>query len=136
MSSPAWELQKAVYGALIANAGVVAALGGARVYDDVPRGAVFPYVTFGPTTTRDWSTGTDEGAEHTLTLRAWSKGGGAREVHLVLDAIRRAMHEASLSLAGHRLVSLRHEVSDAARESDGETWHGSVRFRAVTEPNP
>lgn len=136
MSSPDWELQKAIYGALVADTGVVAALGGARIYDDVPRGAVFPYVTFGPVTTRDWSTGTEQGAEHTLTLRAWSKNGGAREVHLVLDAVRAALHEAALTLTGHRLVSLRHEMSDAAREGDGETWQGIARFRAVTEPVP
>lgn len=136
MSSPAWELQKAVYGVLVGNAGLVAALGGARIYDEVPRGAAFPYVTFGPSTTRDWSTGTERGAEHTLTLRAWSKGGGAREVHAVLEAIRSALHEAALTLDGHRLVSLRHEVSDAVREADGETWRGTVRFRAVTEPVP
>lgn len=136
MSSPAWELQKAAYEALVANSALVAQLGGARVYDSVPRGAAFPYVTFGPSATRDWSTGTEKGAEHTLTLRAWSKGGGAREVHLVLDAVRAALHEATLTLDGHRLVSLRHEASDAAREADGETWQGAVRFRAVTEPVP
>lgn len=136
MAAPAWELQKAVYGALIANAGLVAALGGARIYDEVPRGAAFPYVTFGPISTRDWSTGTDEGVEHTLTLRAWSKGSGAREVHLVLDAVRAALHEAALTISGQRLVSLRHEASEAARERDGETWQGTARFRAVTEPVP
>lgn len=134
MSSPAWELQKAVHGALTTHAGLLALLGGARVYDDVPRGAAFPYVTFGPSVTRDWSTGTEAGAEHVLTLRAWSKAGGAREVHLVLEAIRAALHEASLTLTGHRLVSLRHEASDAVRDADGETFHGTVRFRAVTEP--
>jgi hypothetical protein len=134
MSSPAWELQKAVYGALVADAALVALLGGARIYDDVPRGAAFPYITFGPGTTRDWSTGTEAGAEHLFTLRAWSKAGGEKEVHLVLEAIRAALHEASLTLDGHRLVSLRHETSDALRGADGETYQGVARFRAVTEP--
>lgn len=134
MSSAAWELQKAVYRALAEDAGLLSALGGAHVFDDVPRAATFPYVTFGRSTMRDWSTGTEQGAEHVLTLRAWSKGGGAREVHLVLDAIRAALHEAMLSVSGHRLVSLRHEVSEAVRQNDGEVWHGTARFRAVTEP--
>jgi hypothetical protein len=134
MSSPAWELQKAVYGALVADAALVALLGGERIYDDVPRGAVFPYVSFGPGTTRDWSTGTETGAEHLFTLRCWSKAGGEKEVHLVLEAIRAALHEASLVLTDHRLVSLRHEASDALRGADGETYQGVARFRAVTEP--
>lgn len=134
MTSPAWELQKAVYGRLVANAGVLAALGGARVYDAVPRAVVFPYVTFGPSLVRDWSTGTESGAEHALTLRVWSKAGGERETHRILDALRGALHEASLTLSGHRLVSLRHEASDTARGADGETYAGVARFRAVTEP--
>lgn len=134
MTSPAWELQKAVYGALAEDADLLALLGGARVYDEVPRGAAFPYVTFGPSAVRDWSTGTETASEHALTLRVWSKAGGGRQVHLVIEAIRAALHEASLTLAGHRLVSLRHETSDAGRESDGETYYGIARFRAVTEP--
>lgn len=136
MSSAAWELQKAVYGALVANADLAAVLGGARIYDEVPRGATFPYITVGATTTRDWSTGTEEGAEHTLTLTAWSKSPGAREVHLALDAVRAALSEAALSISGQRLVNMRHETSDVVRERDGETWQGIARFRAVTEPNP
>jgi len=36
-------------------------------------------------------------------------------------------------LSGHRLINLRHEFSEARRDSDGETFHGIARFRAVTE---
>lgn len=133
MASPAWELQKAVYGALVADSALAALLGGARVYDEVPRGAAFPYVTFGPSAIRDWSTGTETASEHAVTLRAWSKHGGEREVHRILDAIRAALHDAPLSLDGYRLVNLRHETSEMAREADGETHRGTARFRAVIE---
>lgn len=134
MSSPGWELQKAIYAELAADSALTALLGGERIYDDVPRGAAFPYVTFGPSTTRDWSTGTETGAEHLITLRAWSKGGGQKEVHILLEAVRTALHEASLTIAGHRLVSIRHELSDTLRSADGESYQGIARFRAVTEP--
>jgi len=136
MASPAWELQKAVYGALVADTGLAALLGGAWVYDEVPRGAAFPYVTFGPSAVRDWSAGTETASEHVFTLRVWSKHGGEREVHRILEAIRAALHDASLSLDGFRLVNLRHETSDTAREADGETHRGTARFRAVVEPIP
>ncbi|WP_439542643.1 DUF3168 domain-containing protein [Hyphomicrobium sp.] len=134
MTSPAWELQKAIYARLVADAPLLALLGGARVYDSMPRGAAFPYVSFGPSTTRDWSTGTEAGSEHAVTLRVWSKAGGEKAVHLVLEAIRVALHDVPLTLTGHRLVSLRHELSDSARASDGEIYAGVARFRAVTEP--
>jgi hypothetical protein len=136
MTSPSWELQKAIYAALVAHAPLVGLLGGARVYDDVPRGAEFPYVTFGPATMRDWSTGTETGAEHLVTLRAWSKSGGEKQVHEILEAVRAALHETGLVVAGHRLVGLRHELSDTIRGADGETYQGIARFRAVTEPAP
>ena len=136
MGSPAWDLQKAIYAVLVDDVALVALLGSGRVYDDVPRGAPFPYVTFGPSTTRDWSTGTERGAEHLLTLRTWSKAGGEKETHEILEAVRAALHETSLSLDGHRLVSLRHEMSDTTRGADGETYQGVARFRAVTEPQP
>ncbi|WP_072392089.1 DUF3168 domain-containing protein [Hyphomicrobium sp. CS1GBMeth3] len=136
MSSPAWELQKAVYGALVAEEDLVALLGGERIYDEVPRSAAFPYVSFGPSTVRDWSTSTETASEHLFTLRAWSKAGGERETHVLLEAIRAALHEEALSLTGYRLVSIRHETSDVTRAADGETYQGIARFRAVIEPQP
>jgi hypothetical protein len=134
MASPAWELQKAIHGALTSDAAVTASLGGARVYDDVPRGAELPYVTFGASTARDWSTGTEAGSEHSVVLNVWSRHAGEREVHLIMAAVRDALHEAALGITGHRLISLRHEVSEAVRDPDGETYRGIIRFRAVLEP--
>jgi len=134
VSSAAWELQKAIYAALRADAPLAALLGAARIYDDVPRGAAFPYVTFGPSTTRDWSTGTETGAEHIVTLRAWSKAGGEREVHQILDTVRAALEGATLAIEGQRLVNFRYEASETQRGADGETFAGAARFRAVTEP--
>jgi len=134
MSSAAWALQKSVHAALTADVPLTALLGGPRIYDDVPRGASFPYLTFGLSTERDWSTGGEAGAEHVLTLHVWSEAGGRKETHEIIGAVRAALHDAALTLVGHRLVNLRHELSDARREPDGETYHGIVRFRAVTEP--
>ena len=136
MASAAFALQKAIYNRLIGDAGVLAALGGARVYDDVPARKEFPYVTFGSAIERDWSTGTEAGKEHVLTLNVWSRAHGRKESDDVLEAARVALHDVVLTLDGHRLVNLRHEVSDVRRDSDGETYNGSARFRAVTEPPP
>lgn len=134
MASASWELQKAVHAVLSGDSALVALLGGARVYDDVPRGAEFPYITFGPVTVRDWSTGTETASEHLFSLHVWCRSAGERQVHLIIDAVRVALHDSALTLSGHRLVNLRHEIFDAARQSDGETYHGLMRFRAVTEP--
>lgn len=135
MASSAWELQKAVFAALSADAPLAGLLGsGSRIYDDVPRGADLPYVTFGQSTVRDWSTGTDTGFEHLFTLHVWSRVTGERQTHQIMTAIADRMNDQALTLSGFRLVNLRHEFSDSFRDPDGETIHGLVRFRAVTEP--
>ncbi len=101
----------------------------------MPREAEPPYLTFGQSTVRDWSTGTEDGSEHILTLHVWSRAAGERETHEIMNAVRAALHDAAIAVDGHHLVNLRHEFSDALRDPDGETYHGVVRYRAVTEPN-
>jgi hypothetical protein len=133
MSSAGFALQKAIFEKLSGDASTLAALGGPRIYDDAPARTEFPFVTFGQSTERDWSTGSDEGYEHLVTLHVWSRARGRRETEIVIAAARAALHDQDLTLAGHRLINLRHEFSEARRDSDGETFHGIARFRAVTE---
>lgn len=134
MTDPGWALQKAVYGALIIDAGVLSALGGPHLYDHVPRKTVKPYVTFAQSIVRDWSTATEGGSEHTLTLHVWAAATGAKKAAEVLEALRQGLHDRDLTLDGHHLVNLRHEFSEVRRIDDGETINGTARFRAVTEP--
>lgn len=134
MPSASWALQQAIFARLTADPALLALLGAPRVYDDVPQGADFPYLTLGQSVVRDWSTGSDDGNEHILTLHAWSKANGKREALEILGSVRSALHDAALTLTGHRLVNLRHEHSEARRDPDGDVYHGIARFRAVTEP--
>lgn len=133
MSSAALALQQAIFSRLTTDSPTLAALGGPRIYDDVPARAEFPFMTFGQSTERDWSTGTDQGFEHTITLHTWSRARGRKEAQAVIAAARDALHDQELDLTGHRLVNLRHEYSEVRRDTDGETFHGIARFRAVTE---
>jgi hypothetical protein len=134
MASPAWALQKAVYAALAADGPLLALLGGAKIHDAVPQDAAVPYIAIGEAQVRDWSTGTEDGAEHMLMLHVWSRYGGKREAYEIADAIRAVLDGALLGLDDHRLVNLRHQYSELKRDPDGETQHGVLRFRAVTEP--
>jgi Protein of unknown function (DUF3168) len=127
-------LRTAVHDALTADAALVNLLGGPKVYDEPPRAAAFPYVTLGETRIADFSTGTEPGEEHQLTLHAWSRQGGQREAHLIAGALLQVLDDAALDLADHQLVNFRFAVADVRREADGRTYHALVRFRAVTEP--
>ena len=134
MPSASWALQQSVFAKLASDSALLALLGSPRIYDDVPQGSDFPYLTFGQSVARDWSTGSEDGNEHVLTLHVWSQAKGKKEAHEIMGALRTALHDQSLTLSGHRLVNLRHEHSEARRDTDGETYHGIARFRAVTEP--
>jgi hypothetical protein len=133
MTNPGWDLQTAVYEALAADA-TLTALIGESVYDHVPQDATFPFVVLDQTRISDWSTGTEAGSEHQLTLHIWSRYRGKAESYTIADTIRAALDEATLPLAENRLVNLRHQFSDMRRDEDGETWHAVLRFRAATEP--
>ncbi|MEA2990407.1 MAG: hypothetical protein QOG83_3118 [Alphaproteobacteria bacterium] len=134
MTTAAVALRAAIHDALVADTPLTAILGAPRIYDEPPKGVSFPYVTLGEARISDWSTGSEGGQEHQLTLHAWSRQGGHREAHLVAGALLQALDDANLALTDHRLVNLRFALADVRRESDGRTYHALVRFRAVTEP--
>ena len=134
MSSAAAALRAAIYDALTADAALGALLGGPKVYDEPPRSVTFPYVTVGEARVTDFSTGSEPGEEHQLTLHAWSRQGGHREAHLISGALLQALDDAPLALAEHHPVNLRFATADVRREADGRTYHALVRFRAMTEP--
>ena len=127
-------LRAAVFRALTANPALISLLGGAKIYDETPRGISFPYVTLGEAHVADFSTGSEPGEEHQLTLHGWSREGGHRQAHLIAGALLQALDDAPLALADHHLVNFRFSVADVRRQADGRTYHALVRFRAVTEP--
>lgn len=133
MSDATLALQKAVLAALAGDA-ATGALIGDRIHDAAPRNAAFPYLAFGSVRSADWSTGTEAGAEHRITLHAWSRGRGRAEVAAIAAAAVAALDDADLDLDGHHLVGLRWETTEIAGQADSLTWQATMRFRAVTEP--
>ena len=134
MTIAAASLRAAIRYALATDGALTSLLGGARIYDEVPRAASYPYVSLGEARVTDFSAGEQPGEEHQLTLHAWSQQGGHREAHMIAGALLQALDDAPLTLAGQHLVNLRFAVADIRREADGRTYHALVRFRAVTEP--
>lgn len=133
-TAAAAALRAAIHDALAADGPLIDVLGGPKIYDEPPKAAVFPYVTIGEARVNDFSTGSERGEEHQLTLHAWSRQGGHKEAHLIAGALLQALDDAPLTLADHALVNLRFTLADVRREADGRTYHALVRFRAVTEP--
>lgn len=123
-----WALQKAIYAALSADS-VLSALVDTRIHDNVPGNVLFPYLALGENETRDWP----GGMEHRLTIHVFSRRRGRTETKRIIGAVNAALHDAALTLQDHALVNLRFLDAASRREPDGETWRGTIRFRAVTE---
>jgi hypothetical protein len=135
MSLPAIALKTALRDALLADAPLAVLLGGPRIHDEVPRGQPAPFILFGDTVTRDASTNSGRAHETVLTLFALSNQGGQREAQAMAARIEAVLHDAALTLSGHRLVSLALLTSEARRERGNETTRATLKFRAYTEPN-
>ena len=134
MTVAAIELQKAIFATLSGSAALNAALGGVRIYDHVSASAAFPYITFGRLSHNDWSTASEDGAEHIFTLHVWSKARGKSQAAAIMETVRGLLHDAGLALAGHVLVNLREEAGDIRFDDDHDVYRGAMQFRAVTEP--
>jgi len=121
MKSPLLPLQKAIYDRLKANLTC-------PVYDNVPDGAVMPYVTLGEDTAVDWSTKLENGQEVTHTLHIWSEYKGMMEAKQIIDQIIQAITSTPLVVEGFFVVSARVDVVETMRDPEGYR-HGIVRFR-------
>ncbi len=105
----------------------------ARFYDDPPPDPVFPYVTLARVESRPVDSAGGEAIEHDVTLHAWSRYGGRAEALDVIGALREALHDAPLTIAGRKLIYLFAQFADVFRSGDGRTTHGVLRLRALTE---
>jgi hypothetical protein len=103
-----------------------------RVHADAPRRPIYPCVSLGRQESRPFGPDADA-LEHLLTVTCASKFGGPEEARAVTAAVRAALHNAPLSVAGRRLVTLRVTYADVFRAADRELSLGVLRVRAVTE---
>jgi hypothetical protein len=110
----------------------VTALVAQRVHADPPRYPIYPCVSPGRQESRPFGSDADA-LEHLVTVTCASKFGGPEEARAVTAAVRAALHNAPLSVAGRRLVTLRVTYADVFAAADRELSLGVLRVRAVTE---
>ena len=136
MMHPAADVQKAIYEALIANGDLITLLGGTKIFDHHPERVAFPYIVLGQATSTDWSTSTEDGTEHLITVHIWSRRSGREEVYDIQRQVGVSLHDAQFSGQDHHIINLRFAFSETRRDANSGRLHGVMRFRAVTEPKP
>jgi hypothetical protein len=132
MAAASVELQKAIFASLKSDPAVTSIVGN-RIHDHAPAKIVFPYLTFGRTSSYDWSTGTEIGTEHLFTIHIWSKATGKTETLELMGRIE-ALLQGEISLHGHHLVNLTPDFAESRFDEELALHHGLLRYRAVTEP--
>lgn len=127
------KLRNAVRDALIGDAAMLTKLGGPHVYDEAPRAKAGPYIVIAQGETRDWSTMSDQGAEHLLTLEVWSQNTGAREALDIAQCASEILQEAALPMAGATCVHARITSVETLRQQANRFVRARIRLRALVE---
>jgi hypothetical protein len=124
-------LRKSIDQALKASSDLAALLGGVRIHDRPPEPAGFPFITLGQSALRDWSAGSEDGADQRLTVHVWSPFGGKKHMQDIIKAVRTSLNDWPLA-AGRERITLNHEFSEARLDPEGDSFHGIIRYRATT----
>nr|DAE48857.1 MAG TPA: hypothetical protein [Caudoviricetes sp.] len=132
MTSPTYEFQGQIVALLKASTELSALIGG-RVYDRVPEGVQFPYVSFGPSDEVSDDAECIDGFTVTMQLDAWSRAVGLPECRRITDAVRKALSVENIQLTDNALVTFNHVTTRIFRDPDGLTSHGAITFEAFVE---
>jgi Protein of unknown function (DUF3168) len=97
-------LQQAVVARLRGNALFMSHVSG--VYDDVPKGALLPYLTFGNLRVRDISPHQYASAEIQMELHLWSDYSGKKELIGLMQEVEALLKVDTLTLGEGTLISL------------------------------
>jgi hypothetical protein len=133
--SPETALQKALIETLSSAESVKALLGDpARIFDEPPSDAIFPYATIGRIDAQPNGAAFHDGLAHAVTLHVWSRHGGRAEAQAILAAFRAALDDTALSIEGRRVSLCLVTLVDSFRAGDGRTTQGVLRLKIHSEP--
>lgn len=140
MTSPTLELQAGIVQRLKADS-AVAAIVGARVYDNVPTeakrtadtGAAWPYVAMGPSDETSDDADCITAFEISFQIDCFSRAVGFPQARSLADAVRAAIHDYDFALTTNALVYFQHRQTRFFRDPDGLTSHAAMTFTAFVE---
>lgn len=128
MKSALDPLQTAIYNRLANDVTVTARVTG--IFDAVPQGQAYPYVTLGEDTSTDDGTKTFYQEEITKTLHVWSKHKGKKEAQEILSLVLESITSEPLVLTGGFSVQFSQlEMLEVFPDKDDTTRHGVMRLR-------
>lgn len=133
MTHPAFAVRKAVFARLSVDAPLLALVGGAQVFDHVPRGRKPPYLVIGESSSQPIDAGPPVATEHRLSLTAWSEQPGSSEAAAVIEAALACLAVMPATIDGHRVIRLDTTATELRVDRERRQTRAIARLRAVTE---
>jgi len=138
MSDPAFAIQVALVGRIAS----LATEAGERVYDDVPSeeqrtsdtGEAWPYISLGNGQMVPVDEECFDRSSTYIDVNVWSRDLGFPQAKRIAGAIRAAVHEQELAIAGHVLDRMRVENINYSRDPDGMTRRARIELLIETHP--
>ncbi|WP_019961411.1 DUF3168 domain-containing protein [Woodsholea maritima] len=131
------EFQRALVSALKADARLYPLLGEPpRVVDEGGRGALFPYLRVGQSTSEPLVQGGLEGGgdliDHRLSLEVWTRWGGLEGSKQAVSLVRTCLQGLRLTLSpSGQSADVMVLYTDSFRQADLRTHLGVVRLRSI-----
>ena len=129
--TPLGPVQEAVYDVLTGDTTLMGLIVG--VFDEVPEGTRYPYVTIGEALEQPANSHDRFGRETVLTLHVWTDTRGFSKGTAITSRLVSLLDHQPLTVAGHHHVTTRYEFSQTLRDPEPHVRHIPIRFRVVTE---
>lgn len=127
------ELQAFIV-AKLRDSAEVGAICADRIYDNIPKDAAFPYISFGASDYRPDDAECIDGRVETVQLDCWSRDFGKLiETKRLVDAVKKALHGQTGDLGASALVQMRVSLVRVFRDPDGISAHGVVQVECDIE---
>lgn len=133
----AWPLQEALFDLINADPACTGYFDD-RIYDSPPPFSATAepeglYLTMGDEEAQDWSTGSEEGCLHVVTLNVHAPRRGFSEAKQAAGALSDAVMGSTLSLSRGRVINIRFVDARTKREEKNALRRIELRFRITLE---
>ena len=113
------------------NSGV-ALIVGKKVYDHDPGEIQWPFIRWGMPIVGPYDASCWAGSEHTITIHAFAKGPGQKDINALSAAIVAAMEGFSSRDEAQTVDTIGMEWRGTTLIPEGKDWHAAVAFEIVT----
>ena len=126
MTSPSIELRGAIHAHLRADVGLADLIEG--IYDRVPKGALFPYLTYGEVSLSPNDASCITANEHVFDIHVWDRQVGSVRAENVAHLVKARLHRNRLDLSQHAAHEIIYRNIRKVADEDGLTTHVVVSF--------